>query len=129
MLEASEEETMEETMDEDYDCESLQTSDNCPDWPSEENCRGPPPGGFRTWIAYRAAQAKKEHAYHEAQAQEEGMTMEQYWRAWGSAQANGAPGAADAIQHRVERAQHRVERAIMAREVVLSDMTYTIFHF
>ena len=63
---------------------------------SEENVRGPPPGGLGTWIAYRAAQAKKEHAYHEAQAKKEGMTMEQYWRAWGSAQANGAPGAAEA---------------------------------
>ena len=96
MLEASEEEAMEEAMEEDDDGESPQMSDDCPDWDSEENFRGPPPGGFRTWIAYRAAQAKKEHAYHEAQAKKEGMTMEQYWRAWGRAEANGAAGAAEA---------------------------------
>ena len=96
MLEASEEEAMEEAMEEDDDGESPQTSDDCPDCTSEENVRGPPPGGFMTWIAYRAAQAKKEHAYHEAQAKKEGMTMEQYWHAWGRAEANGAAGAAEA---------------------------------
>ena len=33
------------------------TDSDDPDWDSEEKTRGPPPGGFRTWIAYRAAQA------------------------------------------------------------------------
>ena len=31
------------------------TDSDDPDWDSEEKTRGPPPGGFRTWVAYLIA--------------------------------------------------------------------------